>query len=75
MTLCGNPLLRSLFGVKRTAVVAAHMSANDPKRTCKQISTVSQSYLDTERASVQLLLCELAHIHNSETAISVYKRL
>jgi hypothetical protein len=33
MTLCGNPLSRSLLGVKRTWVVAAHMSAFDPKRT------------------------------------------
>jgi hypothetical protein len=33
MTLCGNPLLRSLLGVKRTWACALHMSANDPKRT------------------------------------------
>jgi hypothetical protein len=33
MTLCGNPLSRSLLGVKRTWLVAAHMSAFDPKRT------------------------------------------
>jgi hypothetical protein len=33
MTLCGNPLLRSLLGVKRTCLLALHMSANDPKRT------------------------------------------
>jgi len=32
--LRGNPLLRSLLGVKRTWVGAAHMSAFDPKRTC-----------------------------------------
>jgi putative ABC transport system substrate-binding protein len=30
---CGNPLSRSLLGVKRTSLFAAHMSANDPKRT------------------------------------------
>jgi hypothetical protein len=34
MTFCGNPLSRSLLGVKRTWLVAAHMSAFDPKRTC-----------------------------------------
>src|SRR5262245_61829556 len=33
MPPCGSPLLRSLLGVKRTWVVAAHMSAYDPKRT------------------------------------------
>jgi hypothetical protein len=33
MTLCGNPLLRSLLGIKRTWRFAAHMSAYDPKRT------------------------------------------
>ena len=33
MTLCGNPLLWSLLGVKRTWLIAAHMSAYDPKRT------------------------------------------
>src|SRR6476646_5385342 len=33
MTLCGNPLLRSLLCVKRTLPFALHMSACDPKRT------------------------------------------
>jgi hypothetical protein len=33
MTLCGNPLLQSQLGVKRTWAVAAHMPAFDPKRT------------------------------------------
>jgi hypothetical protein len=33
MTLCENPLLRSLLGVKRTSLFAAQMSAFDPKRT------------------------------------------
>jgi hypothetical protein len=33
MTLCGNPLSRSLLGVKRTCHFALQMSANDPKRT------------------------------------------
>src|SRR5512132_1303383 len=31
--LCGNPLLRSLLGVKQTSPCALHMSAYDPKRT------------------------------------------
>jgi ABC transporter substrate binding protein len=33
MAFCGGPLLRSLLGVKRTCLVALHMSAFDPKRT------------------------------------------
>jgi hypothetical protein len=33
MTCCGSPLSRSQFGVKRTSLFAAQMSANDPKRT------------------------------------------
>jgi hypothetical protein len=33
MTLCGNPLSRSVFGVKRTCLIAAQMSAFDPKQT------------------------------------------
>ena len=33
ITFCGNPLSRSLLGVKRTWLCAPHMSAFDPKRT------------------------------------------
>jgi hypothetical protein len=33
MTFCGISLSRSLLGVTRTWLVAAHMSAFDPKRT------------------------------------------
>jgi hypothetical protein len=33
LTVCRCPLSRSLSGVKRTCPFAAHMSANDPKRT------------------------------------------
>src|SRR5262245_54208111 len=33
MTICGNPLSRSLLGAKRTCRFALHMSANDPKQT------------------------------------------
>jgi len=38
MTSCGNPLSRSLLGVKRTWLFAQHMSAYDPKRTSASIS-------------------------------------
>jgi hypothetical protein len=31
---CGSPLFQALMGVKRTWIIAAHMSAFDPKRTC-----------------------------------------
>jgi hypothetical protein len=34
ITVCGNPLSRSLLGAKRTCPFALHMSAFDPKRTC-----------------------------------------
>jgi len=33
MTFCGNPLLRSVSGVKRTCAGAAHVSTFDPKQT------------------------------------------
>ena len=33
MTVCRSPLSRSLLGVMRTSLFAAHMSAYDPKRT------------------------------------------
>jgi hypothetical protein len=33
MTLCRNPILRSLLGLKRTCPCALHVSAHDPKRT------------------------------------------
>jgi hypothetical protein len=35
MTLCGNPLSRSLLGAKRTCLFAARTSAFDPKRTVR----------------------------------------
>jgi ABC-type uncharacterized transport system substrate-binding protein len=38
MTLCGNPLSRSLLGVKRTCRFALHMSAFDPKRTSADVN-------------------------------------
>jgi hypothetical protein len=33
------PLFRSLLGVKRTSLIAAHMSASDPKRTSGLVAT------------------------------------
>ena len=32
ITVCGNPLSRSLLGAKRTSLFALQMSASDPKR-------------------------------------------
>jgi hypothetical protein len=44
ITVCGNPLSRSLLGVKRTCLFALHMSAFDPKRTwVLQRSTTSRA--------------------------------
>jgi hypothetical protein len=42
MTLCGNPLSRSLSGIKRTWLFAPHMSANDPKRRFRHIGPQSR---------------------------------
>jgi len=39
MAFSGGPLLRSLLGAKRTWVVAAPMSAFDPKRTLGSITS------------------------------------
>jgi len=39
MAFCGITLSRSLSGVKRTWLVAAHMSAFDPKRTLGSITS------------------------------------
>src|SRR5262245_34066843 len=38
MAFCGNSLLRSLLGAKRTCHFALHMSAYDPKRTLARLS-------------------------------------
>ena len=50
MTLCGNPLSRSLLGAKRTCPFALHMSASDPKRTStalnKQSILLGSSFYD-----------------------------
>ena len=45
MTLRGNPLLRSLLGVKRTWLFAAQMSAYDPKRTSAYVASPPSSQL------------------------------
>jgi hypothetical protein len=45
MAFCGISLWRSLSGVKRTWLVAAHMSAFDPKRTLIERSRVALGIL------------------------------
>jgi hypothetical protein len=40
MALCGNSLLRSLSGVKRTWLVAVRMSAFDPKRIAVTVAQI-----------------------------------
>jgi hypothetical protein len=37
MAVCWKSLSRSLLGVKRTWLVALHMSAFDPKETCRNL--------------------------------------
>ena len=49
MTDCGNPLLRSLLGAKRTSPFALQMSANDPKRTFELGWTPISASQTTER--------------------------
>ena len=51
MTSCGNPLSRSLFGVKRTCPFALHMSAFDPKRTSQVLHVYSQLAQEVSGAS------------------------
>jgi hypothetical protein len=41
ITVCGNPLSRSLLEVKRTWPAAVQMSAYDPKRTSASLTTSS----------------------------------
>src|SRR5512132_1258846 len=63
MTLCRNPLSRSLLGVKRTWLVAAHLSAFDPKRTwrlqCKMSANDPKRTLCSQGTlgCAQLLMC------------------
>jgi hypothetical protein len=45
MIYCGNPLLQSLLGAKRTWAVAPHMSAFDPKRTSSRFELSEGSSL------------------------------
>jgi hypothetical protein len=44
MTIGTCPLSWSLSGVKQTSLVAAHMSACDPKRTSAGISSVEPDF-------------------------------
>ena len=53
MTLCGNPLSRSLSGVKRTCRFALHMSAFDPKRTFVAPCAFTKERLPTARRFVR----------------------
>jgi hypothetical protein len=57
MTLCGNPLLRSLLGVKRTSLFAAQMSAFDPKRTWEVLAiallVIRHQSITCERVGLQ----------------------
>src|SRR5262249_1597930 len=68
MTFRGSPLSRSLLGVKRTLLFAAHMSAFDPKRTWRLQCEMSAS--DPKRtlantASVRLYPVTGSQIHDA----------
>ena len=56
MTLCGNPLSRSLLGVKRTSLIALHMSAYDPKRTLQR-GSLSEGSVTAPSAWQQIKAC------------------
>jgi len=52
MTVCGNPLSRSLLGAKRTCRFALHMSAFDPKRTLADLTSGLFQYANLSRYDV-----------------------
>jgi hypothetical protein len=43
MAACGNPLSRSLLGVKQTCRFALQMSAYDPKRTFQSMPLITDA--------------------------------
>src|SRR4029453_8610238 len=56
ITVCGNPLSRSLLGVKRTCPFALHMSAFDPKRTfMSRLCPKGQFLVRTRPTKIQTL--------------------
>src|SRR5262245_62220187 len=58
MTGCGCLLSRSLLGVKRTSLFAAHMSAYDPKRTSASIYiAVAKPVSARSKYSLEPILC------------------
>src|SRR5262245_5772625 len=67
MTFCECLLLWSLLGVMRTSLVAAHMSANDPKRTSETASDHPFQYASFSRYDGQSLVSrggnEAARVH------------
>jgi hypothetical protein len=54
MTLCGISLSRLLLGVKRTWLVAAHMSAFDPKRTSTAPHGLCEKLARAHREQIRL---------------------
>jgi hypothetical protein len=71
MILFGNPLLRSLLGVKRTSLFAAQMSAFDPKRTFRGLkrSTKHEKGANTDQRKTNSVIprYRLVEIHDRET--------
>src|SRR6516165_9272384 len=57
MPLCESPLSRSLLGVKRTWLVATHMSASDPKRTCQHSLSTLHTLLRAKLPSKIYSIC------------------
>jgi dihydrofolate reductase len=71
MAGCGNPLSRSLLGVKRTWAVAPHMSAFDPKRPFRKREPIGRSGW---KADLWLLITPTARradcVHNVDSSYS-----
>jgi hypothetical protein len=65
MILCGNPLSRSLLGVKRTWPIAVQMSAFDPKRTSD--GKANGNYCPATYVRGAFFLSFLAYMHRAST--------
>src|SRR5262245_33281648 len=65
VTVCGSPLSRSLLGVKRTSLFAAHMSANDTKRTSLAVAANSPSSATAGTSILRHLSVQLSQQHDA----------
>jgi hypothetical protein len=73
MALCGNSLLRSLLGVKRTCVFAAHMSAFDPKQTSHRYGDFAERdvHVNVRTGFIQEIASRLGYGDTSESILLI----